>query len=346
MSIDLSSDDLNTILKTVLEMATAERLAYLNEKVDTDTQQPKTVAQKIYGMIYRQEQKKEVAATKTKETYTFDPFNSGIDNYFSNKQLAEEFRSLLKTHRQQRQAEIKQAAINSGLSLYHISSVPPEKIEGGTLRARWQKEHFRDQGDVTAVFASSDNNWAMALKLGGRVPGGIATSVSSSSLFGTKKIVTVSDKNKFLNYKSRHPYSYQYKFSPDLFEPNVGYNGIFNGEWYRERDLKIDANHCEKKSVDEIVSTDADLYFITPGHVKNVCAQLSSLTPDIIGQLAERGILTPYEIGDIKKWRKERQVELNNLLNVLGKRLENLNSENVSDKKVSPQKQPVQSEGR
>lgn len=342
MSTNLSSDDLNTILKTVLAMTPAERLAYLNEKVDTDTQQPKTVAQKIYGMIYRQEQKKEWETRKDHQTYVFDPFHSGIDSCFPDKQLAEEFRSLLKTHRQQRQAEIKQAAINAGSSLYHISSVPPEKNEERALRPRFQLEHFRDQGDINAIFASSSNNWAMGLKMGQ----GVSTSVYSFSSI-PKKIVTVSDKTKFLNYKSRHPYSYQYKFPVELFEPNVGYNGMFVGEWYiLDTYLPIDIKNCEKKSVDEIVSTDADLYF-TPDKKSHsaICAQLTSQEKSV-QQLQEQGILTPYEVGDVAKWGKERQGQLNNLLNVLGKRLENLNSENASDKKVSPQKQPDQTEGR
>ncbi|MBP5344508.1 MAG: hypothetical protein J6Y85_05505 [Alphaproteobacteria bacterium] len=343
-----TTEDLSVIFQKLSSMTPEERKACYNTKTNERWPQPQivdsistgtpTVAQKLYAMIYKYEREKELEAKKAHKSYLFDPFQSGIDGYFPDKKLAEEFRDILKIQRQKRQAEIKKSAMDAGLSVYHISSVPPEKIEGGILRPREQEEHFRDQGKVKAVFASSDSNWAMALNLGGRVPGGIATSVISSSLFGTKKIVTVSDKNKFLNYKSRHPYSYQYKFPVELFEPNVGYNGFFNGEWYTNSAVPVSEKNCEKKTVDEIVSTDADLYFITPGQVNNVYVQLNSQV-QTTEQLVERGSLIPYKIGDVEKWGNERKGTLFSLLKVLGTRLENSNSHDNDSKKVN---QPTQ----
>ena len=258
---------------------------------------PDLLARKIYDKIYKLELKKESEAHKKGNAYVFDPFNSGIDHFVKDKTLAEELRNTLKTQRIEKQKEVKQKAISRGAFVYHISNVSPEKIEDGVLRPRKQPEHFRDQGNLNAVFASSDENWAMSLKLGN----GISTLVRKTSQ-SPKRTVIVSDKDKFFAFKSQHPYSYQYKFPAELFEPNVGYNGEFSGEWYAlDKCVKIDPKNCTRKSVDDVIATDADLYFIAKGQSFHaVCAALNSKEKDV-EQLVKSGALLPYKPGDLGK---------------------------------------------
>lgn len=288
-------NDLSASLNSLLSMGLNERTVFLNQFVNTHSQQ--TVAQKIYDMIYELELKKEKEAHKNHEGYKFDPFNFGIDNYLKDKQLAEQLRNILKIQRQKRQQEIKRKAIKDGAFVYHISNIPPEEIEGGSLRPREQLEHFRDQGNVNAIFALSDSNWAMSLKLRLR----ISTVVCSSSQ-SPRRTVIVSDQDTFLSFKSQHPYSYQYKFPVKLFEPNVGYNGHFNGEWYiLDKRLEIDKKNCLRKSLDDVVTTDADLYFVAKGlSFDSVCAELN-LKEKSMEQLLKDGKLIRYKIGDLER---------------------------------------------
>ena len=293
-------NDFFTSLNSLLSMKSNERTLFLNQVASTHPQQ--TIAQKIYGMIYELELKKEREACQNHEHYTFDPFNSGIDNYLKDKQFAEQLRNILKIQRQKRQHEIKQKAVDGGAFVYHISNIPPEEIEDGALRPREQLEHFRDQGNVNAIFALSDSNWAMSLKLGR----GISTAVHSSSQ-SSRRTVIVSDRDKFLAFKSQHPYSYQYRFSAELFEPNVGYNGSFSGEWYiLDKRLEIGKKNCERRSVDEVVTTDADLYFIAEGcSFRAVSSELKS--KDTV-QLEKEGKLIRYQIGELGRKKSETNV--------------------------------------
>ena len=266
-------------------------------KVQIPEDDPDLLAQKIYNKIYKFELKKESEAHKKGNTYTFDPFNSGIDHFIKDKTFAEELRNTLKIQRQKKQEEIKQKAVSQGAFVYHISNLPPEKIENGALRPRKQPDHFRDRGNLNAVFALSDKNCAMSLKLGK----GVSTLVRKTSQ-SQKRTVIVSDKDKFFAFKSQHPYSYQYKFPAELFEPNVGYNGEFSGEWYAlDKCVEIDPKNCTRKSVDEVVATDADLYFVAKGQSFHaVCAALQSKEKDV-EQLVKSGALLPYKQGDLKK---------------------------------------------
>ena len=288
-------NDFSASINSLLSMDINERTVFLNQFVNTHPKQ--TMAQKIYGMIYELELKKEKEAHKNHQDYTFDPFNFGIDNYLKDKQLAEQFRNILKIQRQKRQQEIKHKAIRDGAFVYHISNISPEEIEGGSLRPREQLEIFRDQGNVNAIFALSDSNWAMSLKLKLR----ISTVVRSSSQ-SSRRTVIVSDQDKFLAFKLQHPYSYQYKFPVKLFEPNVGYNGWFNGEWYiLDKRLEIDKKNCLRKSVDDVVKTDADLYFVAKGFsFDSVCAELN-LKEKSMEQLLKDGKLIRYKIGDLER---------------------------------------------
>lgn len=295
MDILTLENDFFTSLNSLLLMKSNERTSFLNQVVSTHPQQ--TIAQKIYGMIYELELKKEREAFQNHGHYTFDPFNSGIDNYLKDKQFAEQLRNILKIQRQKRQQEIKQKAIGDGAFVYHISNIPPEEIEDGALRPREQLEHFRDQGNVNAIFALSDSNWAMSLKLGR----GISTVVRSSSQ-SSRRTVIVSDQDRFLAFKLQHPYSYQYKFPAELFEPNVGYNGSFNGEWYLLNNrLEINKKNCSKKSVDDVVTTDADLYFVAKGgSFHSIYSELNTKGKSV-EQLLKDGKLIRYKIGDLER---------------------------------------------
>ncbi|MBE6449946.1 MAG: hypothetical protein E7013_04590 [Alphaproteobacteria bacterium] len=288
--------DMSTIIGSLLLMEQSERIKKLNEFVNEYPKQ--TFAQKIYEMIYKIEQKKELEALNAGLLYTFNPLITGINNTFNHKEVAEEFRQILIKQRRERQEEIKKEKLERSPFVYHISNISPDEIEGCCLRPREQLEHFRDQGAVNAVFASSDNNWAMSLKIGR----GVSTSVSSSS-FSNEKTVIVSDKDKFLDFKSQHPYSYQYAFPIELFEPNVGYNGVFTGEWYAlDKEIKIDKKHCEKMSVDEVISSGVNLYFVCEKtQYTTVHSKLKEKQP--IEELIKEGLLIPYKIGDLERYR-------------------------------------------
>ena len=294
-------DNLSDLVATLRGMKNkAQRVSLFNQIAGGHFQQ--TVAQKIYDAIYQQEQKAENQAHNQGEKYTFDPFGVGIDKYLQDPKLASELRDILAIQRQARQKEIKQKTVEDNALVYHISNRAPDQIKNGALEPRLQLEHFRDQGMVKAVFASGDPSWAMALKIGKDV----STSVSrTDAKTGT---VIVSDRDKFLSFKAKNPYSYQYRFPVDAFEPNVGYNGLFTGEWYcLGKSVQINPQNQECRSVDDVVVSGVRLYFIAEGHsFSRVCADLRT-KQQTMQDLLKSGALVQYKKGDLEVYKEEQK---------------------------------------
>lgn len=288
--------DFSKHIDTLLLMKSKEqREEFLNQPASFHSGQ--TVAQKIYEVIYGLEEKE---ACPDGKKDGFDPFHSGIDKYVKNPEIAQELRDILKVQRATKQSEIKQKAQEEAPFVYHISNVSPETIKNGVFEPREQKEHFQDQGLVKAVFASSDNSWAMALKVGA----GVSTSISGIE----RKIVIVSDRKKFMDFKFKNPYAYQYKFPVELFEPNVGYNGHFTGEWYcLDKAVKINTENLERRIVDEVIGPNICLYFTAQKDLFSVVRSDLKAKRKTVEDFVENGMLIPYKKGDLEKYLNQKE---------------------------------------
>ena len=150
--------------------------------------------------------------------------------------------------------DIKKIFVDNNIDLTHITSISPEKLEGGVLRKSIDSLNMYETERVDAVFASSTpvdgNNPYIAWKKGELVKLG-----DSEYIYGNDNIEITKDSEGKNHAMLKEP-NYIYHISPEKFEPvcNFTIDKItnepvfeFSDEWISDTEVDISDNKQVKK---------------------------------------------------------------------------------------------------
>lgn len=150
--------------------------------------------------------------------------------------------------------DIKKIFFDNNIDLTHITSISPEKLEGGVLRKSIDSLNMYETERVDAVFASSTpvdgNNPYIAWKKGELVKLG-----DSEYIYGNDNIEITKD-SEGKNHAMLKEVNYIYHISPEKFEPvcNFTINKTtnepvfeFSDEWISDTEVDISDNKQVKK---------------------------------------------------------------------------------------------------
>ena len=150
--------------------------------------------------------------------------------------------------------DIKKIFVDNNIELTHITSISPEKLEGGILRKSIDSLNMYETERVDAVFASSTpaagNNPYIAWKDGELVKLG-----DSEYIYGNDNIEIIKD-SKGKNHAMLKEPNYIYHISPEKFEPVCNFTidkktnepvFEFSDEWISDTEVDISDNNQVKK---------------------------------------------------------------------------------------------------
>ena len=150
--------------------------------------------------------------------------------------------------------EIKRIFVDNNIDLTHITSISPEKLEGGVLRKSIDSLNMYETERVDAVFASSTpvdgNNPYIAWKDGELVKLG-----DSEYIYGNDNIEITKDSEGKNHAILKEP-NYIYHISPEKFEPVCNFTidkktnepvFEFSDEWISDTEVDISDNKQVKK---------------------------------------------------------------------------------------------------
>ena len=150
--------------------------------------------------------------------------------------------------------DIKKIFVDNNIELTHITSISPEKLEGGVIRKSFGVLNNYETEIVDAVFASSTpvdgNNPYIAWKDGELVKLG-----DSEYIYGNDNIEIIKDSEGKNHAMLKEP-NYIYHISPEKFEPvcNFTIDKItnepafeFSDEWTSDTEVDISDNNQVKK---------------------------------------------------------------------------------------------------
>lgn len=150
--------------------------------------------------------------------------------------------------------DIKKIFIDNNIELTHITSISPEKLEGGVLRKSIDSLNMYETERVDAVFASSTpvdgNNPYIAWKDGELVKLG-----DSEYIYGNDNIEITKDSEGKNHAMLKEP-NYIYHISPEKFEPVCNFTidktsnepvFEFSDEWISDTEVDISDNKQVKK---------------------------------------------------------------------------------------------------
>ena len=150
--------------------------------------------------------------------------------------------------------DIKKIFSDNNIELTHITSISPEKLEGGVLRKSIDSLNMYETERVDAVFASSTpvagNNPYIAWKDGELVKLG-----DSEYIYGNDNIEIIKDSEGKNHAMLKEP-NYIYHISPEKFEPVCNFTidkttnepvFEFSDEWISDTEVDISDNKQVKK---------------------------------------------------------------------------------------------------
>ena len=150
--------------------------------------------------------------------------------------------------------DIKKIFVDNNIELTHITSISPEKLEGGILRKSIDSLNMYETERVDAVFASSTpidgNNPYIAWKEGELVKLG-----DSEYIYGNDNIEIIKDSEGKNHAMLKEP-NYIYHISPEKFEPVCNFTIDkttnepvleFSDEWISDTEVDISDNKQVKK---------------------------------------------------------------------------------------------------
>lgn len=150
--------------------------------------------------------------------------------------------------------DIKKIFVDNNIDLTHITSIPPEKLEGGVIRKSFGALNNYETERVDAVFASSTpvdgNNPYIAWKDGELVKLG-----DSEYIYGNDNIEIIKDSEGKNHAMLKEP-NYIYHISPEKFEPVCNFTidkktndpvFEFSDEWTSDTEVDISDNNQVKK---------------------------------------------------------------------------------------------------
>ena len=150
--------------------------------------------------------------------------------------------------------DIKKIFVDNNIDLTHITSISPEKLEGGVLRKSIDSLNMYETERVDAVFASSTlvdgNNPYIAWKEGELVKLG-----DSEYIYGNDNIEITKDSEGKNHAMLKEP-NYIYHISPEKFEPVCNFTidkttnepvFEFSDEWISDTEVDISDNKQVKK---------------------------------------------------------------------------------------------------
>ena len=150
--------------------------------------------------------------------------------------------------------DIKKIFVDNNIELTHITSISPEKLEGGILRKSIDSLNMYETERVDAVFASSTpvagNNPYIAWKDGELVKLG-----DSEYIYGNDNIEIIKDSEGKNHAMLKEP-NYIYHISPEKFEPVCNFTidkttnepvFEFSDEWTSDTEVDISDNNQVKK---------------------------------------------------------------------------------------------------
>ena len=150
--------------------------------------------------------------------------------------------------------DIKKIFVDNNIDLTHITSISPEKLEGGVLRKSIDSLNMYETERVDAVFASSTpidgKNPYIAWKDGELVKLG-----DSEYIYGNNNIEIIKDSEGKKRAMLKEP-NYIYHISPEKFEPVCNFTidkttnepvFEFSDEWISDTEVDISDNKQVKK---------------------------------------------------------------------------------------------------
>ena len=150
--------------------------------------------------------------------------------------------------------DIKEIFVDNNIDLTHITSISPEKLEGGVIRKSFGALNNYETERVDAVFASSTpvdgNNPYIAWKDGELVKLG-----DSEYIYGNDNIEITKDSEGKNHAMLKEP-NYIYHISPEKFEPVCNFTidkttnepiFEFSDEWTSDTEVDISDNNQVKK---------------------------------------------------------------------------------------------------
>ena len=150
--------------------------------------------------------------------------------------------------------DIKKIFVDNNIELTHITSISPEKLEGGVIRKSFGVLNNYETEIVDAVFASSTpvdgNNPYIAWKDGELVKLG-----DSEYIYGNDNIEIIKDSEGKNHAMLKEP-NYIYHISPERFEPVCNFTidkttndpvFEFSDEWISDTEVDISDNNQVKK---------------------------------------------------------------------------------------------------
>lgn len=150
--------------------------------------------------------------------------------------------------------DIKKIFVDNNIELTHITSISPEKLEGGVIRKSFGVLNMYETEIVDAVFASSTpvdgNNPYIAWKEGELVKLG-----DSEYIYGNDNIEITKDSEGKNHAMLKEP-NYIYHISPEKFEPVCNFTidkttnepvFEFSDEWISDTEVDISDNNQVKK---------------------------------------------------------------------------------------------------
>lgn len=154
--------------------------------------------------------------------------------------------------------DIKKIFIDNNVDITHISSVPPEELEGGVLRMSLDRANNYETERVNGVFASSEpvdgNNPYIARNSSGLIKLG-----KSTYIYGNNNIEVTGDLEGKKHAMLRKP-NYIYYLNPEKFNPvcNLTINQRkhepifeFSEEWISDSDIDI-SDKNQVKNVEQV----------------------------------------------------------------------------------------------
>ena len=153
---------------------------------------------------------------------------------------------------------IKRIFVDNSIDITHITSIAPEKLEGGVLRRSIDRTNNYATERVNGVFASSTpvdgNNLYIA-----RNSSGMIILDKSIYIYGSDNIEVIQDSEGKKHAMLRQP-NYIYHINPDKFNPvcNLTIDPIshkpifvFSEEWISDSDVDI-SDHSQVRSVEQV----------------------------------------------------------------------------------------------
>ena len=154
--------------------------------------------------------------------------------------------------------DIKKIFVDNNVDITHISSVPPEELEGGVLRMSLDRANNYETERVNGVFASSEpvdgNNPYIARNSSGLIKLG-----KSTYIYGNDNIEVTGDLEGKKHAMLRKP-NYIYYLNPEKFNPvcNLTINQRnhepifeFSEEWISDSDIDI-SDKNQVKNVEQV----------------------------------------------------------------------------------------------